>query len=501
MNKRDHKIIEKRKLEIDRRLDRETRAEDEGPVMGHEKIKYEMSDRIDAMGYGGLGAIHRMNRKLGLVKAIDEKLKVFKVHRPYHESDHVLTIAYNVLTGGQTLDDIERLRMSTACMNMLGARRIPDPTTAGDFTRRFSEQNVTDLMEVINDARMKVWARHGKEFFKLAKVDIDGTLAPTLGECKEGMDISYKGIWGYAPLVISLANTREPLYLVNRPGNAPSHQDAAGWIDRTLDRMCGRFERVLLRGDTDFSLTRHLDRWAGRCDFVFGLDAIKKLVEKAESLEETSWDLLEREPKYEVRTQERQRPENVKDRIVREREYKKIHLNFEHVAEFEYRPGHCERDYRVVALRKNLTVEKGETVLFDDIRYFFYITTLRDCAKAQVVREANQRCDQENLIGQLKSGIDALRMPVGDLNSNWAYMVMASMAWSMKAWYGLLIHDPVESRSVIRMEFKRFLNELILIPCQVLRKGGQWMCRVLSYGLRLKTFFKTLDVIDEMSIT
>jgi hypothetical protein len=500
MKKRDHKIIEKRKQILAQRLDRETRAEDEGPVMGNGNIQYEMSDRIDAVGFGGLGAIHRMNRKLGFAKAIDEKLHLLKMHRPYHESDHVLAMAYNVLTGGQCLEDMERLRLSTACMNMLDARRIPDPTTAGDFTRRFSAQAVHDLMDAANEIRAKVWQRQEKDFFDLATVDIDGTLAPTEGECKEGMDISYKGIWGYAPLLISLANTREPLYMVNRPGNAPSHQDAAPWIDRTLDLLSPLFKRILLRGDTDFSLTEHLDRWAKRCDFIFGVDAIKKLVQLAESLD-LQWDPFEREPKYEVQTQPRERSENVKDRIVRERGYKNIRLNCEHVAEFDYRPNKCERHYRIVVLRKNLTIERGETALFDEIRYFFYITTLRDCDKAQIVRQANLRCDQENLIGQMKSGLNAMRMPVGDLVSNWAYMVMASLAWSMKAWYGLLIADPAESRLVIRMEFKRFLNELILIPCQVLSKGRQLICRVLAYGVRLTTFFNTLDVISRLSTT
>jgi hypothetical protein len=75
-----------------------------------------------------------------------------------------------------------------------------------------------------------------------------------------------------------------------------------------------------------------------------------------------------------------------------------------------------------------MSVEKGEAVLFDDIRYFFYITNDRKAKRAEVVADANNRCNQENLIEQLKNGVRAMRMPVDDLLSNWAYMVIRAIA-------------------------------------------------------------------------
>lgn len=119
----------------------------------------------------------------------------------------MLNLAYNVLAGGTRLEDLERLRTNAGYLDTLGCRRIPDPTTAGDFLRRFAAADVLDLMTGINDTRVRVWKKLARRERTLALVDADGTLAPTTGECKQGMDISYKGTWGYAPLIVSLANT------------------------------------------------------------------------------------------------------------------------------------------------------------------------------------------------------------------------------------------------------------------------------------------------------
>jgi len=355
--------------------------------------------------------MHWLARTIGLVEAIDEKVHVLKLHKPYHESDHVLNLTLNILAGGTCLEALELRRQDAFYMNALGATRIPDPTTAGDFTRRFTDAvAMLNLMEAINAVRPGVWDELPAKARRKAVIDTDGTLAPTTGERTKGMRLSYKGIWGYHPLVVSLSKTREALYLVNRPDNAVSHEGSAAYMDRAVDLVRESFKEVWLRGETDFSLTAHSDRWTKEhVNFVFGMDAMKNLVGLAQALEEACWKPLVRRRKHKGGSNRRARRANVKERIVREKGYKNIRLQSEQVAEFPYRPVTCGRDYRMVVVHKNLSIAKGEDVLFDDICYFLYITNDNKMTARQVVRFINGRCDHENDIEQLKNGINAMR--------------------------------------------------------------------------------------------
>ena len=485
MRVQDAAVLAERGVRIQGRLDRDNIPDDlSRPMIAGCNVRYEMSARIQATPCGGIGLIHEMVRAIGLAESIDRRVEVFKRHFPYHESDHVLNLTYNIMSGGTRLEDLERLRNDEAYLNTLGCQRVPDPTTAGDFVRRFEVEDVKALMAGINETRVRVWKKGlSRQEKKMALIDSDGTIAPTTGECKEGMDISYKGQWGYAPLLVSLANTQEALFIVNRSGNRPSHDGAVEYMDAAIELVRrGGFKRVRLRGDTDFSLTHHFDRWHDDgVEFVFGMDCNAALVERAEALSDQEWKLLER-PRNEP-TGARARPDNVKDRIIDERGYTKLVGDEEKVAEFTYRPGACQHSYRVVALRKLIRVEKHQQLLFYEQRFFFYITDVRkaELSTEEVVFQANARCNQENVIEQLKNGVQAMRLPADSLLANWTYMVIGSLAWNLKIWLGLCLPKGEPAREIRRMEFRRFLNSVMLIPCQVLSTARRTVLRILSY--------------------
>jgi DDE family transposase len=498
-----HRQLARRKRRILRRIENKPGVERPEPMMTASNIHYEIGDRTRAIAPGGIGVIHTLARKIGLVRDIDAGLHLLKRHMPYHESDHVLNIAYNLLAGGQRLEHIEVRRNDEVYLDALGAVRIPDPTTAGDFCRRFAEADVERLMEVFNEVRLRAWAQQPEGFFDEAFLDADGALAPSGAWCKEGVDIAYDGTWGYHPLIVSLANTSEPLYLVNRSGNRPSHEQADVYFDKAA-ALCRRagFRKITYRGDTKFTQTKHLDRWdTDGVRFIFGFDARANLVGLAEGLPDLEYSELERPLRYTIKTVARLAPERHKERIVSERQFDTLRLIGEEVAEFEYQPIACKKAYRVVVLKKKLVVEKGQMWLFQPDRYFFYITNDRTTPASEIVFLANDRCDQENLIAQLKGGVKALAMPVGDLVSNWAYMVMASLAWSLKAWSALVLPERgrwteryrAEERSLLRMEFGTFCVAMIQVPCQIVRTAGRIVYRLLSWNPWQGVFLRLME--------
>jgi len=156
-----------------------------------------------------------------------------------------------------------------------------------------------------------------------------------------------------------------------------------------------------------------------------------------------------------------------------------------------------------VVLRKLIVEERGQRSLGTSYRYFFFVTNDRKLSQQQVIAESNGRCNQENLIEQLKNGARALHASLNTLDANWAYMVMASLAWTLKAWFALLL--PIAPRwreqherqrqLVLRMEFRSFLQQLILIPAQIIRSGRRLIYRLLAWRPHLSILFRLLDAL------
>lgn len=500
MNAKLRHRLQQRKRRLFKRIDK--RSLPTTPAMETPSLELQLADRSQAISAGGLCPIIQMIKTLGLRKLVNDAIPIFKLYAPYDEADHVFNIALNLLAGGTCLDHLEIRRTDEAYLNALGAQRIPDPTTAGDFCRRFDELRVLMLLQAFNKARLHVWKQQPDEFFERAIIEADGTMVETSGQRKEGIGMNYKKQWGYHPLVVTLANTQEVLYIHNRSGNRPSHENSGFYFDRSIElcRAAG-FKEVLLRGDTDFALTVNFDRWdEDLVKFVFGYDAKPNLVDIAESLENDAWKPLRRRHSEEPQTARRAKRPNYKQGVIEDNEYLDKRLIGEWIAEFEYQPGNCNRSYRMVAVRKLIETSRAGERLFEEYAYFFYITneSKARCSSRQVVFHANDRCDQENTISQLhESG--ALSAPLDNLVSNGAYMAIASLAWSLKCWSGLIIRPegtPKQKEQqretktrLIRMEFRTFLQTIIQIPAQIIRTSRRLIYRLLTFRSSAETVF------------
>jgi hypothetical protein len=182
---------------IQRRLARAVRPNLTGPVLGRANIAYELSERTKATAHGGIGLVAKLINDVGLAGEIDRSLELLKLHKPYYESDHVLNIAYNTLCGGQRLEDIEARRCDRVLLDGLGTESLPDPTTAGDFCRRFSPEAVLALQEAVNRARLKVWRRQPDSFFaQPAVIDADASIVPPARRPSRGWTSPTRGSGG-----------------------------------------------------------------------------------------------------------------------------------------------------------------------------------------------------------------------------------------------------------------------------------------------------------------
>jgi hypothetical protein len=491
---------EQRQQKLHDRLTHKDFTSPSQPLLGDLPIRYELADRTRVIPMGGIGVMHTLVTKLHVPDFLNDQVSVLQRHLPYWESDHILSQCYNILTGGKPLQDLNRLRRDEGYLKALGVERLPAPSTAGDFLRRFDGEDLLALQEGIHQARQPVWQRLPAERRRRATLDLDGTIVETEGECKEGMDYcAYKQQWGYGPLLLSLAETGEVLYVVNRPASQPSHQGAAEWVTRALVHLKPTFDTVWLRGDTAFSLTQEFDAWDGQgVMFIFGYDAYDTLIRQAEGLPFEAWETLIRPPPYEIKTRPRTKPDRIKREIVSQRGFERIETVHEEVTFFAYRPTQCKKTYRMIVLRQYLEITQGGQWVRDEIRFLFYSTNDWMAPATELVLFYDERGGQEHLIGTLKSSVPVFHAPTNTLEANGVYMVIAALAWNLKVWYGLLLEEPELQQQIQRMAFKQFIERFIHIPCQILRSGHQLTYRIVQFTTDTLTALSTFEQLKAL---
>jgi hypothetical protein len=450
-------------------------------VFRHPKL-HVTEERGEATAYGGLSLAATLVRSLGVDRALDEALSLLHAYRPFTESDHVLTHVYNLFVGGTCIEDIGHLQGSEPVRRMLGAVRIPDPTTAGDFLRRFDAASLGALDGAIDAGQEAVWRRrYGRKKADRAIVDLDSHVHPVYGDQKEGADFSYKGPLAYHPLVITLAETQECLRLINRPGNAPSAESAETHLAELFPLLLRRFRQVIVRGDAAFCSQKIFDVCDAHGQFFAVVSAAQQNFEAlAEALPESAWKPYrgpgERARRAQPASRRRKRRPNLRRRLARRRGKRDLKLERQWVAEIPYQPTRSERTYRLVIRRQRIE-EHHQGELFELWRYRYVMTNLpRSVSTQEAVDLTYQRCDQENVIEQLQHGIAGMRMPTGGLLSNAAFLNCARLAHNLKAWLAQLALP----RETMRWEWKRFRHAFVYVAARILRQSRQIHVRIAT---------------------
>ena len=455
-----------------------------GPVFANRQVRVRVQQRGKITPYGGVSLAHDLAMRLQLDRDINRSIRLLKINVPYCESDHILTHVYNQYVGGHCIEDIANLQHSDAIKHLLGACRIPDPTTAGDFLRRFGEYHLQAFQAVIDRAREKVWRKMPRSRRKVGTVDLDSTIKEVYGQCKQGADFSYNGKWSYHPFLTTLAETNEPLRTINRPGNRPSAEGAAQVLHEVLPMVGRHFDKVFVRGDSKFyqhAIIAECERYGA--SFALVMDGYAVLQKKADSLPPSAWKPFSAHRpdkvaqaaanKKTLRTRKR-----VRAKQARQRGYKTLATTKQWVAEFEYTiprgaksddAGVAGRTYRVVVKRQQIDISEGQEYLFTEYRQRFVITDIpkSHMDPAEVFCFAYGRCDQENIIEQFKNGIAAMRMPTGELLANGAFLMAGQLAWCLRSWLSALALP----KETTRWEWKWFRQAFVYIAAKITHGG------------------------------
>jgi hypothetical protein len=456
-----------------------------GRVMRHPLLHLESDERGEVTSYGGLVLAQQFVRRFRVGQRIDEQLSLFKRHAPYHESDHVLALAYTLYADGSCLEDQAALQGSEAVCRLVGACRIPDPTTAGDFLRRFKTiEDVETLSGVVDEVQEAVWskrsrgARRRRRKQEIALVDLDGHVKPLYGEQKEGADFGYDGRWSYQPLVVSLGGRGECLRVVNQPGSARSSDAAAGALRAVLPRVQRHYRNAIVRGDTDFDRADVFQAVieAG-AHFAIGGRVYANRAALAQAIAEEDWEpFTPRAERNERSGRARHgRTPNYRRQKADERGFRRLRTIGQWIAEIPYRPAGLGAPCRMIVRRVRIEEKDGQGALFESFRYRLVLSNLPRCyTPREIVDLTYQRCDQENVIEQFGEGIAGWRMPVAEFLGNSAWLEIARLAWNLGKWIAELAL-PAE---VVRWEWKRFRRHFLYVAAKVVKKGRQLVVRL-----------------------
>ena len=448
-------------------------------------LHLESDERGEITHYGGLVLAQQFVRRFQVAQRLDNALTLFKRHAPYHESDHVLALAYTLYADGTCLEDQAVLQGSEAVRRLVGACRIPDPTTAGDFLRRFrSVQDIERLSGVTDEVQEAVWSklprkiRRRRKKHELALVDLDGHIKPLYGVQKEGADFSYDGRWSYQPLVVSLGGSGECLKVVNQPGSARPSDAAAQAVKEVLARVRRHFRNAIVRGDTDFDRS---DVFNAAIDegayFAIGARVYPNRAARVERIAEENWKPFfpRAERKQRSGSSRHGHTANYRRQKAAERGFRTLRTIAQWLSEIDYQPHGLDSPCRMIVRRVLIEKNDGQGALFQHFRYRLVLTNLpRSYTARQIIDVTYQRCDQENVIEQFGQGIAGWRMPVAEFRGNSAWLEIARLAWNLGKWIAQ-IALPSE---VARWEWKRFRRHFVYIAAKVLKLGRSWVVRL-----------------------
>ena len=456
--------------------------------------------RSPLLGYAGAVPVRNLIERLDIASVLDSNISVLKRHKPYFESDHVLNFVYNFLTGGEVINDIERLQEAEGILRILGTERIPDPTTAGDFLVRFTESDIKtfqDSLDQIQDTAFSLLDRKRKE---TATIEHDSSIHEVYGQKKEGADYSYENTYSYQVEYVTLAETGDVLHQELREGNCYSSSGLSEILPGILDRVSKQFNHLRYRADS----ASYDKAIVGACEergvkFYISADHTRPLMREVLSIDEGGWKRFRRKQlsggKKNRSGKTRKKRKNHKKWVQDRRKPNRERRGETRIASVFYQPVGWQRRYRYVVKRTEIVDKHGQQWLEDGLCKYIYhiiVTNDFDTGDTRVMHIALERANQKNLIKDFKYGLGLSHVPTGFFLANQIYFKIAALAWNIKTWMLNLLS--IGDGAVLR--FKRFLYLWINHACVVSKTGRDTIVIRMDPG---EYYSRSANAIDSIA--
>jgi hypothetical protein len=457
--------------------------------------------RAPLLSYAGIAPVRNLISKLDVASIIDSQVSVLKRHKPYFESDHILNFVYNFLTGGETLNDIERLQEAQGYLRILGTRSIPDPTTAGDFLVRFHDRDIEAFQQSLDkmqDTAFSLLDRKRKEW---ATIEHDSSIHEVYGEKKEGADYAYDNTYSYSVQYVTLAETGDVLHQELREGNRFSSFGLSEILPGIMERVSKHFRNLRYRADSaSYNKDIIMPCEQRGVEFYITAKQTKKLMRSVVGIVEGDWKCFrdmkltstKRKP-----TKKRKKRKNHKKAVKNRRKPHRKRRGKIQIASIEYQPDGWDKPYRFVVKRTEELDEYGQLYLEDGLCKYIYhivVTNNFDASDTRVMHIAQGRSNQENLIKDFKHGLGLSHIPTGFFLANKIYFKIAALAWNIKTWMLNLL--AIGDGSALR--FKRFLYLWIHHACIVSKTGRDTVVISMDPGVYFTRYAKVISALESL---
>jgi hypothetical protein len=366
-----------------------------------QKVYYKSSqDTITS--FSGLKFIADIAHKLGIFKGL-ERCTVKKRNRGIPVGDFVMSLVYTLLAGGSHLSDLEELRSEAATRDHLYGLDVPAPTTASEYLAKFTTGHIKQLEGAIRDALRTAARMIGGD--TPITLDLDSSIFPVFGYFKEGARYGYSKVKGLHPLLCFWAQKRLLVGVRLRSGNKTSAHGATSFLRECLSRLPDR-RTIRLRMDAGF-YCRDIITYLLKKSIQFSISAklTSALRRAIEGIGEKCW-----------------RPYPWEDGTE--------------WTEIAYQPHGWPRSFRMIV--KRTPFYQGDQRVIGEFLYSPVITNHRGAAPS-ILKHHLARGGAENYIEEFKNGLGARLLPSGRFNANWAWLVIAQLAYNLAQWFKLLV--------------------------------------------------------------